>query len=327
MGCQRKPDEPAQSRIPAGLQSRFYPPQSWAWGRLAVEGAPPIRYGVASPDRAARAQVLILPDAGEPAEAWFETASDLVGRNCVVWVVDWAGQGGSGRWWAAGDRTYVPSMDLDLAAIRKMVGEVVRPPSGPPLVLMGDGLGAQLALRALSAGLPGVQGAVLGDPMLSPRTVVLPGPIDGQAGAEWAARLGLGRLLAPGEHAWRETDARGHGRGAVGQAWMRANAPLRAGGASLGWLAAYNRSVAAARDPQALARIGVPVLILAQPGAAAQSRGACRAIRGCRFEPLGVKGPAPHLAADPVRRRWLARAGEFIEARAAGYVVAAAPVK
>jgi lysophospholipase len=325
--CERKPAQTAQTRIPAGLQTRFYPPPGLTWGTLEVEGAPPLRYGVASPSRAVRGEVLILPDAGEPAEAWFETASDLVARNYVVWMVDWAGQGGSARWWGTRERAYTPSMDLDVAAIRAMVSTVVRPRSRAPLVLVGDGLGAKLALRALADGLPGAAGAVLGDPMLKARGADLPGPVDGQAGADWAARLGLGRLPAPGEDRWREGDAQGRGRWAVGQTWMRANPELRLGGASLGWVAAYNRSAADARDPARLGRIKVPVLMLARPGAAKEAKAACGAIRGCRFEALNVEGPAPHLAADPVRERWLAQVAAFIEARAAGHVVAAAPVR
>jgi hypothetical protein len=90
-------------------------------------------------------------------------------------------------------------------------------------------------------------------------------------------------------------------------------------------VSAYNRSAEYARDPAALARIRVPVLMMARPGVMNESRAACNAIPGCRLEPLGVEGPVPHLAADPVRRRWLEQAATFIEARAGGYVIAAAP--
>lgn len=316
-GCGRAPPPvQAESRIPAGLETRFYPPPGWAWGWLDVSGAPPVRYGVAAPSRAARAQVVILVDAGEPAEAWFETAAELVARNAIVWILDRPGQGGSGRWPRAEGRVHTPSMALDLAALRAMLAEAVRPDRGPPVILVGDGLGAQLALRGLAAGLPGVAGAVLGDPMLTARAAALPGPGEGALAADWLARLGLGRIPAPGAQAWPDLPAPGRGRPAVAQAWMRANPGLRIGGPTLGWIAAYNRSAAAARDPQALAKIAAPVVILARPRVAGEGRAACRAIPACRFEALGVEGPAPHLAADPVRGRWLTQTADFIEARA-----------
>lgn len=324
--CERRPAEPADTIIPAGLQQQFYPPASWAWGRLDVEGAPPLRYGVGNPARAIRGQVIVLPDATEPAEAWFETAQDLVDRNYVVWVLDLAGQGGSARWWATQGFAYTPSMDLDLAALRALTARMVRP-GDAPVVLMGDGLGAQLAMRALAEGLPGVHGAVLGDPALKPRGAAVPGPVDGQIAAEWIAKVGLGRAPAPGEHAWSQDDAQGRGRWAVGQQWMRGNPELRLGGASLGWIAAYNRSAQSARDPAMLGRITVPVLMFARPGVRTEAQAACAAMKACTFEPLAVEGPAPHLAADAVRSRWLERTAAFLAARGKGYVAAAAPVR
>jgi lysophospholipase len=324
--CGQKPPEPVESHIPAGLQSRFYPPVSWAWGRLDIEGAPPLRYGVANPAKAVRGQVVILPDAGEPAEAWFETAQDLVDRNYVVWVLDLAGQGGSARWRMTSGRAFTPSMDLDLTALRVLTARIVRP-GGAPVVLMGDGLGAQLALRGLAERLPGVDGAVLGDPTLKPRGVDLPGPVDGITATEWISKVGLGRIPAPGGEAWSETDARGRGRWAVGQQWMRGNPELRLGGPSLGWVAAYNRSAAMARDPAVLGRIAVPVLMVARPGVKREAETACAAIKACEFKVLAVEGPAPHLAADPVRAPWLEQTAAFIEARGEGYSVAAAPVR
>ena len=166
-GCERDRPASAETAIPRSLQTRYFPPIGWTWGEVAVNGAPPLRYGVAGPPVAARGQVLILPGQGEPAEAWFETANALVERGYVVWAMDWASQGGSGRWSRTADRLYVPSVDLDVAALRRLVAEVVRPKDRAPLVLVGDGFGAQVALRALSGGLPEVAGAVLTHPALT----------------------------------------------------------------------------------------------------------------------------------------------------------------
>ncbi len=79
------------------MAERFYPPENWAWGLIEVGDAPAQRYGVAAPAVTARADVLILPDAGETAETWFETARDLTASGYAVWVLEGcAGQGGSG---------------------------------------------------------------------------------------------------------------------------------------------------------------------------------------------------------------------------------------
>ena len=323
-GCEGKPGaqgEAGEIHIPAGLSGRFYPPEGWAWGKLKVEEAPRLRYGVAAPVRAVKAEVLILPDTGEPAEAWFETASDLIDRGYGVWVLDWAGQGGSARWGGAGDRLYALSLDPDVAAVRVMVDRVVRPRGGAPLVLVGDGLGAQLAMRALAAGLPNVQGAVLGTPALAARSTRLAPPF-GDWGADLAGRIGFGRPFVAGEPSWRAPASIPHGRDGVSEMGMQANPALRDGGASLAWTAAYNRSAAAARDPMVLGKVTLPVLMLADPKDGA-ARDACYAMKACRLLPSA--GGAPHLAADAMRSHWLDETAGFIAAHTRGYSVAAPP--
>src|ERR1700722_13846 len=85
------------SRPPPDFAERFYPPESWAWGELQPDGGSIQRYGVSAPAVVARADVLILPDYGESAETWFETARDLNAAGYAVWVLEGVGQGGSGR--------------------------------------------------------------------------------------------------------------------------------------------------------------------------------------------------------------------------------------
>ena len=320
--CGRAPPAPTETRIPPGLEERFYPPPGWTWGALDAGGAH-LRYGVAPPTKAVRAEVLILPDAGEPAEAWFETADNLIARNYGVWVLDLAGQGGSARSPVMGERLQAASLDGDVAAVGAMVNQVVRPRSRAPLILVGDGLGAQLALRALAAPPPGVTGAVLGAPALSDRPDRLPGPL-GTLSAQVAQRIGLGVLFADGQHDWRGSTARPQARGDVAGAWMQTNPQLRAGGASLSWTAAFDRSAAAARDPALLHAVKTPVLMAADPADTA-AHDACAALPACRF--VGVKAGSPHLAPDAAREPWLAATTAFIQERAQGHAVAAAPVR
>src|SRR5665213_1874731 len=86
----------ADSRMPPDLAERFYPPEGWAWGFVKVGDAPAQLYGVAAPAGAPRGDILILADYGELAETWFETARDLNRRGYAVWILEGAGQGGSG---------------------------------------------------------------------------------------------------------------------------------------------------------------------------------------------------------------------------------------
>ena len=91
------------SRTPPGLASRFLAPEGWAWGLAQAEGFPAQRYGVSSPSTGPVAHIVVLPGYGESAEAWFETARDFNARGYTVWVLEGAGQGGSGRFTGARD--------------------------------------------------------------------------------------------------------------------------------------------------------------------------------------------------------------------------------
>jgi lysophospholipase len=305
-GCDRKPLEPGESHIPPSLAERFYPPVGWAWGSLQVEGAPTLRYGVAVPPRATRGEVLILPGAGEPAEAWFETARTLIDQNYGVWILDLAGQGGSGRWEGAPDHLYAKTLDVDVTAVRRMVETVVRPGGRTSLVLIGDGLGAQIALRAVAEPLAGVDGAVLSAPALTPRPVSLP---FGLAGADLARRFGLGAALAPGEQGWKAPAGRDRSRDGVIGAWMQTNPDLRMGGASVAWIAAFNRSAEAAANPAGLKRAKARVLMLADPQID-EPRKACAGLPACKF--VIMKGQAAHRGQDADRQTWLKETGAFL---------------
>ena len=137
-----------ESAPPPGLAERFAPPENWAWGEIEVGDAPVQRYGVAAATGVAKAQLLILPDYGESAETWFETARDLTAAGTTVWVLEGVGQGGSGRLTGRRDLGELTSFDTDVAATQAMIDLVIRPTAQRPLVLMGEGVGAVVAARA-----------------------------------------------------------------------------------------------------------------------------------------------------------------------------------
>jgi lysophospholipase len=250
-----------ESRIPPGLAQKFWPPEGWAWGLIQIGSAPPQRYGVLGPTIASRAQVLILPGYGDFAESWYATAADFAARGYTVWVLDGAGQGGSGRWTGARDLGHVPNFDTDAAAIAQMVAGVIRPQGGQPLVVIADGTAAPLALRAFVAGRSSASALILTSPTLEP-----PGGNAAAASTSVVRRIGLGSLRAPGAGGWDRTDPPGprDTPEAIRHAWQTANPDLRMGGPSLSWLAAFGdlgHDVSTARAPA-----GAPqTIILADP--------------------------------------------------------------
>ncbi len=283
-------DDPApftDSRIPPALSPNHYPPEGWAWGLVRAGKAPAQRYGVATTKVTPSAQVLILTGYGESAEAWFETVAELNRRGFTVWVLERAGQGGSGRYSPFRDLGHAPSFDPDVDAVRAMERVVIR---DRPLVVVGHGVGALVALRAVEQGLA-ADGLVLSSPVLDD-----PAMREHRGRAVWARRLGLGWLNAPGSGGWDRKATM-----SVQRHWQLANPDLRMGGPSLAWTAAFLDSADAARA--GLDAVKGPVLALGAP---------CPAVAWC------VSNPA---ARDKSRIPWIQAISTFvkegIEARSA----------
>lgn len=232
-----------ESRIPPSLGPRFWAPEGWAWGLIGVGDAPVQRYGVSSTAGTPRGNILILTDDRELAEAWFETARDLNTMGYSVWVLERAGQGGSARYGGGPrDLIHVPTFDDDIAATKALARSIVAADSETPLTVVGQGVGALIALRAVQTGAPAAA-LVLSSPKLKPDSA-LPG------WPHWLMKLGAGRLPASVGQGWKREGpddfkagrTQDRQRGAVQLAWQTANPDLRMGGHSLGWTTAFGAS-------------------------------------------------------------------------------------
>jgi lysophospholipase len=300
-----------ESAPPPGLAERFQPPESWAWGEIEVGDAPVQRYGVAAATGVAKAQLLILPDYGESAETWFETIRDLTAAGTTVWVLEGVGQGGSGRLTGRRDLGELASFDIDVAATQAMIDQVVRPTAQRPLVLMGQGVGAVVAARAVETG-------------ADPAALILSAP-DCRAGqpAGMLVFIGLGRFRAPGGDAWRRDapdDFAAHRthdafRGAVTHAWQLANPSLRLGGPSLDYEAARAALLAPTEADLSKLRATPTLVVQTDHGPA------CLTPSGAQFQTIAGAAPALELEDAPHRTSWLAALERFttqVAARARG---------
>jgi len=296
----------ADSRRPPGLADRFLPPEGWAWGYLQLGDDGPVqRYGVSSPAIVPRGSVLILPDYGETAETWFETAGDLNRAGYTVWVLEGIGQGGSERLSARRDLGHLKSFDGDRRGVRAMIAEVIRPgTSRGPMILMGQGVGALLAARSVEDGaLPA--GLILSAP-----------PCQRSDDGGLLRTFGFGLARVSGGQAWRaeqaddRTSGRTHDRwrGAATLAWQKVNPDLRMGAPSLDWQRAFaDLQDRAIRDQ---GRIHLPTLLLD-----ANQPASCIAITGAYRRRIAGGGPALELEDDARRGPWLSAIQVFLTER------------
>ena len=291
---------------PPGLAERFAPPEGWAWGELEVGNAPIQRYGVAAATGVAKAQLLILPDYGESAETWFETARQLAAAGETVWVLEGVGQGGSGRLTARRDLGELTSFDADVAGADAMIDVVIRPTAQRPLLLMGQGVGAVVAAR--------VAETRADQPGAGPATLILSAPDCRRAQPAGAlVFIGLGQFRAPGGDAWRRAGPddfaarRTHDafRGAVTDAWQLANPDLRLGGPSLDYQAALARLHAPTEADLTKLR-ATPTLVI-ETGRADD----CLTPSGAQVQTIPGAYRALELEDDPHRTPWLASIERF----------------
>ena len=290
------------TRLPPGLATRFFPPEGWAWGLVQTGDFPAQRYGVSSPRNAPIAHVLVLPGYGESAEAWFETAGDLNARGYAVWILEPAGQGGSGRFSAAADTGHVPDTEADLQAIRAMIRSSL-PQDRKPMILVGSQSGGILAILAAADRLGAKRLVLSALPSPSPVTSL-------EAGL---TRLGLGWLRDPRQGGWRRTRTTLAGadpyRGRLAQEWQAANPDLRMASPSIGW-----RVVMAEASEDAAKRLpsfDLPVLMI---DGGASFEGACKQAARCQVLQIADRAwRAPgHLLGDGSRSQWIEAIDRFI---------------
>ena len=292
--CQRDGKEAfVAPRLAPAAPSRAWPPQGWAWGLLKIGDRPTLRYGVSTTANAPIGDVVILPNYGESAEWWFETARDLNGERYTVWVLDGDGQGGSGRYTSQRDLGHTPDFQRDVDGLRALIRLVIRPAADRPVIVIASGTAALTALAAAE------QGAPLGRIVLSS-----PGePSVASAGLPVAAaKIGLTTLRASGGAAWsREAGRKARTpREKAALGWALANPDLRMGGPSTGWLEARRDMRAVAMTPAALASVAAPVTVIAPT---ADGPVTCAHIPRCMIRPLPARLPY-HIEEDAVRAAW-----------------------
>ena len=303
------------SRVPPGLESRFLPPQGWAWGLVQPVGLPAARYGVSGPASGAKADILILTSYGESAEVWYETTRDLNAKGYAVWVLEPVGQGGSGHYSRLRDLGYAESLTPDVLTAKAMAETVIH---RRPLILMASGTSAPVGIQAIASG-TAAEGLILTSPRLQPDDLATLGKAH-----EIQAR-GLGWLRADLHGGWsrRGPDDRMLGlthdqsRGKVRLAWQTANPDLRMGSPSWSWITAFADAVQVAnRDEQ---RLVLPVLMLEPDRARHSARADCQRMPHCTFQPVAGADQALELEADAWRTAWLTKLAEFTAKSADGF--------
>lgn len=254
--------------VPPNLESRFLEPQNWQWGLMENSKNKTLRFGTVSPKGTARANIVILPGRGECAEKYFETAHDLLKRDCSVWVMEWQGQGLSDRFLEQyPQRNHSISFAFHALDLRQFIHEQVMPNApGTPLIMLAQSMGGNIGMHYLHIEPDIFQFAALCSPML--------GILDMDRNP-WKKQVvkGLSLLAAEryalGQKDWSEIPNSSEKvilssdpvRRKILNSWLSANPELRIGGVTNGWAKDANSACDFLKKPDTLKKITLPCLV------------------------------------------------------------------
>jgi len=258
---------------------------------------------------------------GDFIEKYLEAYAHWHARGWNVTAFDWRGQGGS-RGSGFGYKSFDPLIG-DLAALL----DDWRGGAPAPHVAIGHSMGGHLLLRTLAERRPALDAAVLVAPMIGVNSAPIPAWL---APAIANAMCRLGRGAAP---IWRTPPAVQEGGGQrqrnltssperyADEAWWWGREPgWNLGAPSWAWMCAAFRSAASGFTAEKLARVDIPVLLLA----AGHDRlvSTAEIVRVAEQLPHAELETFPEAAheilreADPIRLAALARIDAFLDAHA-----------
>jgi lysophospholipase len=213
--------------------------------------------------------IAILPGRAEFIEKYFEVIGELLSRNFDVAILDWRGQGLSGRLADDPRKGHIRDFRAYGHDLEALVEQVLAPFCRPPWFALGHSMGGAIALAQARAGRSPFARMVLTAPMID-----IYGLRFGRAMRFFAKALvllGQGRRFAPGgspkpymsasfEGNVLTSDSNRHARAA---AIIEAMPELAIGDPTIGWINAAFRFIRRFEEVAYPRQILTPVLILA----------------------------------------------------------------
>jgi len=245
-------------------------PQFAKGGYITAQDGRKLRYAhFAATGRPLHGTVVILPGRNECIEKYFETIRDLAARGLGSAIMDWRGQGLSDRLIRDPMRGHVSSFDDYVADLDQFFGEVVLPDCRGPYYVLGHSTGSLVGLLAIPSLVNRVARMVLVAPFLS--VTNLPLSMRGvKRLATLLSFLGLGRSYAYGGKRPSEpppfvtnkltTDLDRFTRNVQ---LYETYPQLALGGPTVSWIRAACIAAEKVQDPAYMARIQMPVLLIA----------------------------------------------------------------
>ncbi|RVD16724.1 MAG: alpha/beta hydrolase [Mesorhizobium sp.] len=245
-------------------------PENATGGFFTTRDRKNIRYGLfGAVARPMKGTVVLLTGRNECIEKYFETIRNLADRGFGVATLDWRGQGDSDRLIHDHQRGYVSSFRDYTADLEQFFEEIVLPDCRGPYYILAHSAGALITLLAAPSMVNRIRRMVLIAPFLTLPDLPVSISTVRRVCSLFCA-IGLGRLYAAWGPRPRATAPFETNKLTSDPERYRRNTriyeeypQLALGGPTIRWLQAAAKASEAVSDPDLMARIQVPLLIIA----------------------------------------------------------------
>lgn len=245
-------------------------PENAAGGFFTTRDGTKIRYGLfAAVARPMKGTVVVLTGRNECIEKYFETIRNLADRGFGVTTLDWRGQGASDRLIGDRQRGFVRSFFDYTGDLEQFFEEIVLPDCRGPYYILAHSAGAVIALLAA----PSMANRVRRMVLIAPFFTVPDLPVSVKTVRRICSLfslLGLGRLYAAWGPRPKESVPFAMNKLTSDPERYRRNTliyetypQLALGGPTIRWLKAATEASLIVSDPDFMAKIHVPLLMIA----------------------------------------------------------------
>jgi lysophospholipase len=145
----------------------FFQPKGWQEKTFTAKDGATLRYGHAAPAGESRGTVVITTGYADCIETYFDTIQSYLDRDYAVYIMDWAGQGGSAKKGSspAADKAF--GINEHMAHLDQFRHEIVGAAAGgKPVILSTHSLGGQIGLNYLQHKPAAFDAAILAAPLV-----------------------------------------------------------------------------------------------------------------------------------------------------------------
>ncbi|MGQ3675483.1 alpha/beta fold hydrolase [Xanthobacter sp. TB0139] len=288
-------------------------PEGAVTGEIVTDDGIRLRFARWMPHKGLRGTVALFQGRADFIEKYYETIQDLRARGFAVATLDWRGQGGSQRLLRNPLKGHIRNFDAYQKDLQAFTRHVLLPDCPAPHYALCHSMGGLILLKSVVEGQRWFDRMVLETPMLGLKVVPMQGLVRPLATAlVWS---GFARALPPGAQARPSTEipfAQNFNtsdpvRYARQAEMVRLHPALALGPPTIGWVHAAFSAMEEMADPDVIARIRQPLLIIAG--------GADRLVSNMAIEHLSARLVAGGHVVVPAARHELLSERDMLRAQ------------